>query len=449
MAITDTQKVDLLFKKVGFGITKTDTGDRKSPANESNPSPLLLRGENIYVKSDSIPNVPPADTTDIISVYKAGASNSPVETTVDNTSSSNRTWISGLNDWIGPEFGPQYSIKVFMGPTGSTDPEGDGYTLLPPDGTAGRGDWFFDYQSGILNFIGEVLPNNINGQKIYIQGYRYVGPKGLVGGLSLSDLADVESGNTPAIDSTLVYDGDTFRFATPVASIGDLTDVNVTGIQDNQLLVFNAETGTFEGGGSPVSRISDLSDVSDRVPNFGDVLTWNGVAFTPLQPGSGTSLEIQDLANVALANPEVDDILAWNGSAFVNISQSDAAAMLSTVAIRTGGRDALIPSDFNTVDFINKDGIITAPIPTDESDRVTFDEVDPTTGFIPGRQPDSTEGILFNIGFEELDIPFRDFRTPFVKKDGTEAELNVVNKITTDALMANINRPQTFDFGDF
>ena len=68
---------------------------------------------------------------------------------------------------------------------------------------------------------------------------------------------------------------------------------------------------------------------------------------------------------------------------------------------------------------------------------------------MPWRQPDSTEGILFNIGFEELDIPFRDFRTPFVKKDGTEAELNVVNKITTDALMANINRPQTFDFGDF
>ena len=124
---------------------------------------------------------------------------------------------------------------------------------------------------------------------------------------------------TPTIDSTLVYDGTTFRFDTPVAAIGDLTDVDVTGIQDNQLLVFNATTGTFEGGGSPVSRISDLSDVSDRVPNFGDVLTWNGVAFTPLQPGSGTSLEIQDLANVALADPEVDDILACSHR---NLSQN-------------------------------------------------------------------------------------------------------------------------------
>jgi len=448
MAITDTQKIDLLFKKVGFGVSKTDTADRKSPANESNASPLLLRGENIYVQSNDIPAVPPADDTSIITVYKAGATNPPAQATVDNTSSANRTWKTGLLDWIGPEFGPQYSIKVYMGPSGSTDPVADGYTVLPPDGVAGRGDWYFDYQSGILNFIGEILPNNINGQAIYIQGYRYTGPKGLVGGLSLSDLADVEQA-TPTIDSTLVYDGTTFRFSNPVAAIGDLTDVDITGIQDNQLLVYNAQAGVFEAGGSPVSRISDLSDVSDRLPNFGDVLTWDGVSFTPLQPGSGTSLEIEDLANVTTNDLQVDDILAWNGSAFVNISQSDAAAMLSTVAIRTGGRDALIPSDFNTVDFINKDGIITAPLPTNEQDEIDFDEINPTTGFIPARQPDSTEGILFNIGFEELDIPFRDFRTPFVKKDGTEAELNVVNKITTDALMANINRPQTFDFGDF
>lgn len=448
MAITTEQKVDLLFKKVGFGVSKTDTADRKSPANESNPSSLLLRGENIYVQSNEITSVPPTADTNIITVYKSGAVNGPAEATVDNTAQPNRTWITGLSDWIGPEFGPQYSVKVYMGPSGSSDPEGDGYTILPPDGTAGRGDWYFDYQAGILNFIGDILPNNINGQVIYIQGYRYTGPKGLRGSLTLSDLADVENA-TPATDSTLVYDGNTFRFTNPVAAIGDLTDVDVTGIQDNQLLVFDANSGTFKAGGSPVSKISDLSDVSDATPNFGDVLTWDGISFAPLQPGSGTSLEIQDLANVSLADVEVDDILAWNGSAFVNISQSDAAAMLSTVNFRTNGRDALIPADENTVTFINSDGIITAPLPTNDNDEIEFDQLDSTTGIIPARQPDSTEGILFNIGFEELDIPFRDFRTPFVKKDGTEAELNVVNKITTDALMANINRPQTFDFGDF
>ena len=34
MAITDTQKVDLLWKKVGFGKTKTDTNASKKAPNE-------------------------------------------------------------------------------------------------------------------------------------------------------------------------------------------------------------------------------------------------------------------------------------------------------------------------------------------------------------------------------------------------------------------------------
>ena len=41
MAITDTQKVDYLFKKVGYGVTKTDTVLHKLAPNESNPSPYL------------------------------------------------------------------------------------------------------------------------------------------------------------------------------------------------------------------------------------------------------------------------------------------------------------------------------------------------------------------------------------------------------------------------
>ena len=33
MAISDTQKVDYLFKKVGYTLSKTDTATAKSPAN--------------------------------------------------------------------------------------------------------------------------------------------------------------------------------------------------------------------------------------------------------------------------------------------------------------------------------------------------------------------------------------------------------------------------------
>ena len=42
MAISDTQKLDYLFKKLGFAVTKTDTNANKAAANESIASPLLI-----------------------------------------------------------------------------------------------------------------------------------------------------------------------------------------------------------------------------------------------------------------------------------------------------------------------------------------------------------------------------------------------------------------------
>ena len=51
MAISDNQKLDYLFKKVGFGATKTDTVFNKLAANESLPSPLLIRGDTIWAES--------------------------------------------------------------------------------------------------------------------------------------------------------------------------------------------------------------------------------------------------------------------------------------------------------------------------------------------------------------------------------------------------------------
>ena len=41
MAISDSQKVDLLWKKVGFGKAKTDTNAQKKAPNESIVSDLI------------------------------------------------------------------------------------------------------------------------------------------------------------------------------------------------------------------------------------------------------------------------------------------------------------------------------------------------------------------------------------------------------------------------
>ena len=66
MAITDTQKVDYLFKKVGFGATKTDINSVKGATNESIPSPLLIRGDKILGDAGRIPAVKPATTSGVV-----------------------------------------------------------------------------------------------------------------------------------------------------------------------------------------------------------------------------------------------------------------------------------------------------------------------------------------------------------------------------------------------
>ena len=47
MAITDTKKVDYLWKKLGYGVTKSDTNSAKKAPNEAISSPLLLNGANM------------------------------------------------------------------------------------------------------------------------------------------------------------------------------------------------------------------------------------------------------------------------------------------------------------------------------------------------------------------------------------------------------------------
>lgn len=177
MAIQDIKKLDYLWKKLGYGVTATDSPEKKSASNESIPSPLLLRGDRIWVKSEEIPSVIPTTSSEYVQVHNDSISTT-VECVEDVTSTPLRTWKTSLQDWIPAEFGPTYQVKVYIDNPGAGDPQSTG-TRLYPDGT-GNDEWFFDYASGILHFIGEALPTPvINGKKIYITGARYVGPTGL------------------------------------------------------------------------------------------------------------------------------------------------------------------------------------------------------------------------------------------------------------------------------
>ena len=175
MAISDNQKIDYLFKKLGYGATKTDTILNKLAANESIPSPLLLRGDKVWAESGDIPSVKPSASTGVITIYSA------VESVEDITATGNRTWKTGITDWITPEFGSTYLVNVYVHTSGDA---GNAETMANKVFVTGSGnndEWFFDYQSGVLNFIGDNLPNgkDFTGKSVYITGAVYSGQFGV------------------------------------------------------------------------------------------------------------------------------------------------------------------------------------------------------------------------------------------------------------------------------
>jgi hypothetical protein len=189
MAISDSAKVDLLYKKY-FGVTKTDLPANKSPSNESISSPALLRGDIVWQQATSIPPTAAAAA----GVVQAYQTTSRIECVADTTttpiSSVYPSWKTNLTDWIPPEFGSTYFVKVYAETTGNANPTTG--TPLSDSGIAGVGEWNFDYSAGVLNFIGGTIPAALTASKvIYITGYRYIGTKGVTnypGGMTIGNI---------------------------------------------------------------------------------------------------------------------------------------------------------------------------------------------------------------------------------------------------------------------
>jgi hypothetical protein len=239
MAIIDTQKVDYLWKKLGYGKSKTDVDAIKNATNESIASPLFLRGDIIWSQSEQIPNVLPGASSGVVSVYPTGL---PVECVADITASPNRTWKTNLIDWIPPEIGDTYQIKVYVHTAGNSATAASAGTQLFASGSGNNDEWFFDYQSGVLNFIGTNLPNGINftGKSIYISGGRYTGIKGVPAPGAAISFTDVQ------IDSDLFVSG----ISTLTGDVELVNNLEVSGVStfisdasfDNNLLVTGVST---------------------------------------------------------------------------------------------------------------------------------------------------------------------------------------------------------------
>ncbi len=178
MAITDAKKVDYLWKKVGYGATKTDTNDAKKAPNEAIASPLLLRGDKVWNQASLIPATKPGSSAGVVTCYNTS---SPQETTNDGTAAANRTWKTGVTDWIPPEFGSTYQVKIYIHTSSDAGNAASGGDQVFATGSGNNDEWFFDYQSGVVHFIGANLPNGISftGKSVYVSGARYTGTLGL------------------------------------------------------------------------------------------------------------------------------------------------------------------------------------------------------------------------------------------------------------------------------
>lgn len=191
MAVSIAQYVDLLFKKLQ-GVAKTANATVKGASNESIASPAFIRGDIVWMESNQIPST--AQT--ISGITQALTGTNAIECTPDTTvppiGGVRPTWLSNETYWVPQEFGSTWLPKVFVGPTGAANIEATG-TQIFAAGISGTGEYYFDTQAGVLNFIGETIPSVLGvGNVVYISGYQYVGALGVQnnpGNVNLGNLA--------------------------------------------------------------------------------------------------------------------------------------------------------------------------------------------------------------------------------------------------------------------
>jgi hypothetical protein len=265
MALTTANQVDILFKKL-FGYART-SGSTNTTA-ESISSPVFLRGDNIWLQANQIP-ASPAALSGIVSAYTGNSASSTTAATAQllaSTTGVYQAYKTGLTDWIPPEFNTGYAVSVWVDTTGSTTPTSTGVQIFP-DGTGGAGEWVFDYQSGVLNFIQNTLPVITGGftssKSLFIVGYRYIGTKGVYpsqtsnsGKYLTTDGTNVSWGTVsgsytaPTIGSTTIASGTTYTTLPGVTSINGTTVPSSAGS-----LVSTTSSNTFisaNGNGDPL-----------------------------------------------------------------------------------------------------------------------------------------------------------------------------------------------------
>ena len=338
MAIPDSKKVDYLWKKLGFGATKTDTNASKKAPNEAIVSPLLLRGDKVWNQAGSIPSVIPGSSSGVVTVYPQS---NPVETTADATSTANRTWKTGHTDWIPPEIGSTYQVKVYIH-TSSDAAGASGGDQVFATGSGNDDEWFFDYQSGVLHFIGTNLPNGISfsGKSVYIAGAKYSGAFGAGGGTG--DMSNVVEDTTPQLGGALDVNGNDITSASNGNVILDPHGTGFTKIEGTNAMFIPTgtaaqEPATIEAG---MIRINTTTGTLEyAVGNTFTTVATGGSALSEVvedtTPQLGGALDVNSQSIVSVSNGDID--IAPDGTGKTTITSTTGLVVpVGTTAQRSG-----------------------------------------------------------------------------------------------------------------
>lgn len=163
MAISDAEKIDFLWKKVLYGVSKTANALVKSGSNETVASPTTTYAADIWTQANTIPATPPTSNTSTIAVYTGS---NAIQMSQNLTSPANVSWLSNMTDFVPVTFGPAYLVKVYGGSPTAGAPQ------LFPDTTSFE--YVFDYVSGALEFSNNI-PASVVANGVYIQAYQYTG----------------------------------------------------------------------------------------------------------------------------------------------------------------------------------------------------------------------------------------------------------------------------------
>ena len=356
MAISDSQKIDYLFKKLGFGITKTDTNANKVAANESIASPLLLRGDKVLKAAGSIPATKPSSSSGVVTVYTGATT---VETTADITATSNRTWKTGLTDWIPPEFGSTYLVNVYIHTAGDASNAESISNKVFITGSGNNDEWFFDYQSGVLHFIGTNLPDGVNfsGKSVYVAGARYTGDFGVGGDtgnieFSSNTLTTATAGDDLILDpesGSLVVSGTT-ALQIPVGTEAQRPTA-VKGMirfndDDDEVEVYNGSAWVSISPSNTITKNDFSGDDSTTAFTLGASTTTNAVLVTL----NGTVQEATNAYSVSGTTltftnaPATGDVIQVR-----SFHSGNAQPAQNFQSFTTTQRDALSPSDGDVI----------------------------------------------------------------------------------------------------